>query len=114
MKTVQTITTEDIAQLKGQFIVQLDHCDMKDNPIDESNIEFYSVKRISLVAEVANQDGGATYGMINMFSNGKSTFRTPEAFVEKFNAVGEDRYYRLLKPEELTLFNDFMLKQRRA
>lgn len=118
MKTVQTITTEDLDALRGQYIVQIDHKHTDTNVICKESIQFYANKRIALVVDKDPEKRGepTQYGMIHMFANGDWTFMNPEEFVARFNGEEEgerDRYYRLMDRREIDLFMDYMIDQRK-
>ena len=109
MKTIQTITVEDLPQMRGQYIVELDHSETSTKPINANTVDFYAIKRVAMV--VAMNDKETNFAMVNFFYPARPL--TKEEFVEEFNAIGKDRYYRLMTPEEVYLVTDYMLEQRK-
>lgn len=98
------ITTEDVKNLTGKFIIQLNHPTEKSpNPhttITKENWNFLKEKRISFIC------GREWLGFY--YSHNK--FETDEKFVDYFNNYynnSKERYHRLLTSEEL----DFLLKK---
>lgn len=108
MKTIQTITVDDINNLKGQFIVQLNH-NNNTKPITKENIDYYAFKRVAIVTI---DYGDETYNMSGLFAPYSKPL-TGDEFVEKFNAEGKNRYYRLMTPSEIALLMEYMIDQRK-
>ncbi len=92
-----TITANDVKNLTGKFIVQLNSddpdCDIK------KDWEFYKEKRISFVSEL---------NMIGFYYN-HGSFDTTEEFVNYFNTPNgkDERFHKLLTNKEL----DFVLSK---
>jgi len=98
------ITPEEVQNLTGKFIIQLD-CNeegrMVHNTINEKNWDFMKEKRISFVCGLVWQG----------FYYEHKKFETKEQFSEYFNNYLESkpnsRYHRLLTSDEL----DFVLNK---
>jgi len=89
------IQEEDIPDLIGKFIVQLNNEDAnKDFTKNESNAGFMLEKRIHFVAQV---DKGVL--LAGFFYSNK--VKSKKDFVTHFNQEGGDRFHRLLTTREL-------------
>ena len=90
------IQKEDIKDLVGKFIVQLNNEDAnKDFTKNESNSDFMLSKRIHFVATT----GENKILLAGLFYSNRP--KSIEDFVEYFNQKGKDRFHRLLTANEL-------------
>jgi len=100
------IQEEDINDLIGKFIVQLNNEDAnKDFTKDDSNAGFMLEKRIHFVAEA----GDSKILLAGFFYSNKAKSR--EDFVEYFNQEGKDRFHRLLTTKELKWLSKKMIER---
>lgn len=107
MVTIQQIEKEDVKNLVGRYIIQLNR-DKHDLSF-EKNISFYAEKRISIVT-IMVKDRETKYFMAGIYYN-HSSLLTPEEFIDKFNSYGKDRYYRLMTKEEVSILNNYIFEK---
>lgn len=108
MQTIQIITKEDVIKLVGKYVIELNHNEHNENI--KENTPFWIEKRISIIQEIPTERKSKSLYCFCGLQYLHSQALDEDGVVEMFNAIGKDRYYRLLSLDEIHYIIDYMHK----
>ena len=101
------ICEEDLVNLKGKYVIQVNDDDY--NPFDKQSKGFLLEKRISKVVKYESREKSG-YLLAGHYYN-HSKILNEKDFVEYFNKCTDGRHYRLLTIKEMKIFTQWLIEE---